>query len=130
MNYVLLLGRLLYSLIFILAGISHFSRETIQVAADRGFPMASFLVPASGVLLLLGGLSILLGFKARYGAWLIVIVMVPLTLFIHRFWGVHESMQMLQKIMFLKNLSMIGGALIIAYFGSGPLSVDRHKGKK
>lgn len=130
MNYVLLLGRLLYSLIFILAGISHFSHETIQMAADHGFPMASFLVPASGVLLLLGGLSILLGVKARYGAWLIVIVMVPLTLCIHRFWGVHESMQMLQKIMFLKNLSMIGAALIIAYFGSGPLSVDKHKAKK
>jgi putative oxidoreductase len=130
MNYVLLLGRLLYSLIFIIAATGHFSRETIQMAADHGFPMASLLVPVSGILLLLGGLSIVLGFKARYGAWLIVIVTVPLTLCMHRFWEVHSSMQMLQKIMFLKNLSMIGGALIIAYFGSGPLSIDKRKGKK
>lgn len=125
MDYVLLLGRICYSLIFILSGIGHFSKHTINMVAHHGVPMANILVPLSGVLLLLGGASILLGYKARCGAWLIWIVLVPMTIGMHRFWGLHESQQILQKIMFLKNLSILGGALIIAYFGSGPFSLDK-----
>lgn len=126
LKYVLLLGRIFYSTIFILSSIGSFSRQSIDFAAARGVPLASVLIPLSGILILLGGLSILLGYKARYGAWLIVIYLVPLTLLLHRFWGVEDPMRAgLQQVMFLKNLSMLGAALIIAYFGSGPLSLDR-----
>ncbi len=90
--------------------------------------MASFLVPASGLIGLVGGLSILIGCKARIGAWLIVIFLVPITLTMHRFWGVADPLQAsLQQAMFMKNISMLGAALIIAYFGSGPMSVDKKR---
>lgn len=126
MKYILLLGRIFYSTIFILSALGHFSKQSIHFAASLGVPMASFLVPLSGILILLGGISILLGYKARYGAWLIVVFLVPVTLVIHRFWGIADPMKAgLQQVMFLKNLSMLGGALIIAYFGSGPMSIDR-----
>jgi putative oxidoreductase len=128
MKYVLLLGRIFYSLIFILASIENFSRESIDFAAARGVPIASILVPLSGILILLGGLSILLGYKARYGALLIVIFLIPVTLVLHKFWGIDDPMKAgLQQAMFLKNLSMLGAALIIAYFGSGPLSLDKKR---
>ena len=124
MNIILLLGRIFFSAIFILSSLGHFLKGTIAYAASMGVPYPGLLVPASGVLALLGGLSILLGFKARWGAWLLVIFLVPVTLTIHRFWGLADPMMAgLQKIMFLKNLSMLGGALLIAYFGSGPLSI-------
>lgn len=126
MKYVLLLGRIFYSVIFILSAISHFSEQSITYAAARGVPLASLLVPASGALILLGGLSIFIGYKARLGAWLIVIFLIPVTLMIHRFWGIADPARAsLQQVLFLKNLSMLGGALIIAFFGAGPLSVDR-----
>ena len=126
MKYILFVGRIFYSMIFILSSIGHFSRRSINYAASQDVPMASFLVPIAGIFILLGGLSILLGYKARYGAWLIVIFLVPVTLIIHNFWGISDPMKAgLQQVMFLKNLSMLGGALIIAYFGSGPLSLDR-----
>jgi len=126
MNYVLLLGRIFYSLIFILSSLGHFSQKSIHYATSRGVPMAEFLVPAAGILILLGGLSILLGYRARMGAWLIVIFLVPVTLIVHRFWGMSDPVRAsLQQVMFLKNLALLGGALIITYFGSGPFSLTK-----
>jgi putative oxidoreductase len=87
--------------------------------------MASLLVPASGVLALLGGLSVLIGWKARFGALLLMLFLIPVTLMMHRFWGLDDPQAaMLQRIMFMKNVSMLGGALILAYFGAGPISID------
>lgn len=124
-KYIVLLGRICYSAIFILASINHFSRATISWAASQGVPMASVFVPLSGLIGLLGGLSILLGYKARYGAWLVVIFLIPITFSMHQFWNEPDPMVVkMQQIMFLKNLSMIGAALLISRFGSGPFSVS------
>jgi len=128
MKYVVLLGRALYAAIFIIAGPGHFSAATISYAAHQGVPMASIAVPLSGLMALVGGLSILVGYSARYGAWLIVIFLVPVTLIMHRFWGVpNPAMAQVQQIMFMKNLSMLGAALLIVHFGSGPFSIDSRK---
>src|SRR5215472_4737565 len=70
---VIFLGRLLFVLMFLMAGFTHFSKPIIGFAASQGVPLASIIVPASGLLALLGGLSILFGYCARLGAWLIVI---------------------------------------------------------
>jgi len=124
MKYIALLGRVLYSAIFILAAPGHFQAGHIQYAAQAGVPMPNILVPLSGLVALLGGLSILLGFKAKCGAWLIVLFLVPVTVLMHRFWGITDpQMVMMQQAQFMKNVSMLGGALLIAHFGSGPLSI-------
>ncbi len=129
MKYLVLLGRLLYSLIFVTAGLGHFSKETIGYAAAQGVPMASILVPLSGLMALAGGLSILLGYRARWGAWLLVFFLVPVTVMLHKFWGIADPMMaQMQQIMFMKNLSMLGGAFLISYFGAGPLSLDARLG--
>ncbi|MCE5318061.1 MAG: DoxX family protein [Parachlamydia sp.] len=123
---IALLGRILFSLIFIFSSFGHFTQQYVQYAAAQGVPLPSFLVPLSGLMAFLGGVSILLGFKARYGAWLIILFLIPVTLFMHKFWGLTDPSQtMMQYINFMKNTAMLGGALLIAYFGSGPLSVDR-----
>lgn len=122
-------GRVLFSLIFIISSFGHFSKQTIAYAASQGVPLASLAVPLSGVLALAGGLSILLGYRARLGAWLIAIFLVPVTLLIHKFWGITDPMAaQMQQIMFFKNVTMLGGALLISQFGAGPLSFDaRHE---
>ncbi len=126
MKYIVLLGRILYAAIFIIAGPGHFKAATIAYAASKSVPLPSILVPLSGAIAIVGGLSILLGFKAKYGAWLIVVFLVPVTFMIHDFWTVVEPMsRMMQLINFEKNMSMLGGALLITHFGSGPLSVDK-----
>ncbi len=125
MKYSVLLGRILYSAIFIMANLFHFSSQAIEHAASEGVPMAQVLVPLSGIIGLAGGFSILLGYKAKWGGWLLVIFLVPVTIMMHKFWGIADPQAaMMQQVMFMKNVSMMGGALLIAYFGAGPLSLD------
>jgi putative oxidoreductase len=125
MRYLTLPGRILFSLIFLMSAPMHFTAKTIGYAASQGVPAAHFFVPLSGLLAIAGGLSVLFGFRARIGAWLLVAFLVPVTMSMHAFWLVSDpQMAMLQRAMFFKNLSMLGGALLIAYFGAGPVSVD------
>ncbi|MCU1303379.1 MAG: hypothetical protein JWQ87_3663 [Candidatus Sulfotelmatobacter sp.] len=125
---VVLLGRFLFVLIFLMSGPRHFLSQTIAYAASQGVPMASIAVPFSGVLALAGGLSILLGYRARIGAWLIVLFLALVTPLMHKFWGVTDPMMyQMQFVMFMKNVSMIGGALLITQLGSGPWSLDARR---
>ena len=74
-----------------------------------------------------GALSILLGYRARLGAWLIAIFLIGVTP-MHKFWGIAgPMMQQMQMVMFMKNLAMLGSALLITQFGSGPWSLDSSK---
>jgi putative oxidoreductase len=127
-NALVLLGRLLYALIFLMAAPNNFSKQAIAYAASQGAPLASIGVPLMGVISLVGGLSIVLGYRAKIGAWLIVVFLLVVTPIMHKFWGLTDPMMaQVQMIMFLKNLSMLGGALLIAQFGAGPLSLDTRR---
>jgi putative oxidoreductase len=111
-----------------MSGPRHFLSQTIAYAASQGVPLASIAVPVSGVIALLGGLSILLGYRAKLGAWLIVLFLVGVTPMMHRFWVVSDPMMyQVQFAMFMKNVSMLGGALLISQFGSGPWSLDARR---
>jgi putative oxidoreductase len=125
---VALLGRFLFVLIFLMAAPNHFSSQTIAFAASQGVPLAPIAVPLSGVIALAGGLSILLGYRARIGAWLLVLFLAGVTPMLHNFWTVADPMmRQMQMIMFMKNLSMLGGALFITQFGAGPWSLDARR---
>jgi putative oxidoreductase len=125
MKYAVLAGRQLFSLIFILSSARHFSSQTIATAAAHGVPLPDLLVPVSGIIALVGGLSILLGFQTRVGACLLVIFLVPVTLMMHNFWSVSDPMTLqIERAMFLKNVAMLGVALVISYFGADPFSLD------
>jgi putative oxidoreductase len=125
MNYLTLAARILFSLVFILAAPRHFSQEGISHAADLGVPFAAVVVPISGVMAITGGLSVAAGYHAKWGAWLLVAFLVPVTLMMHAFWKLHDPAQIhIQQAMFAKNLSMLGAALLITQLGAGGLSVD------
>jgi len=127
---VVFAGRLLFSFIFIFGGLNDFSHQTIGYAATQGVPLAAIAVPLSGVLAIAGGLSILLGYHARIGAWLIALFLVAVTPMMHNFWAAKDPMMaQMQMIMFLKNLSMLGGALLISQLGAGPWSLDARRSK-
>src|ERR1035438_781940 len=92
MKYIVLVGRILFSFIFIMTIMGHFSQQDICFAAAAGVPLASFAVPISGIIALLGGLSIAFGYKAKWGAWLIVLFLVPITIMMHNFWAAPDKM--------------------------------------
>ena len=123
-------GRFFYALVFLLSSPGHFQRSTMDYAAGHGVPMANILSPLSGLMILIGSLSIMLGYKSRFGALLIILFLIPVTLVMHDFWNLTDPMQvMFQRAMFMKNTSMLGAALLIFYFGSGPLSLDNRNPK-
>ena len=127
---VVVLGRLFFVLIFLMSGPLHFSKQEVAYAAAQGVPLPAILVPFSGLLAVAGGLSILLGYRAKLGAWLIVLFLIPVTLMLHKFWTVTDPMMaQLQMILFMKNVSMVGGALLISQFGAGPFSLDARRSR-
>src|SRR5262249_34059636 len=95
-----------------------------------GVPFASIAVPISGLFAIIGGLSIALGYRTRLGAWLIVLFLVSVTIMMHAFWNVSDPMmRQMQMANFLKNVSLLRGALAFTYFGAGPVSIDEHESK-
>lgn len=125
MKAIPLIGRILFSLIFIVSAIGHFSPTTIDMASAAGVPLAQITVPFSGIMELVGAMLIILGYRGRIGALLIAAFLVPVTLMMHPFWATPTAVEaMMHKAMFMKNMSLFGAALIIAYLGTGPYSLD------
>jgi len=128
--YAVLLGRALFAAIFLISAPGHFMAGTIAFAAQQGVPFAGVLVPLSGVLALAGGLSVLLGYRAKLGAWILIAFLVPVTLALHKFWGIADPMTaQMQWAMFWKNVSILGGALVMTQLGAGPLSLDARRSR-
>jgi putative oxidoreductase len=121
---------LFFAAIFLTAGPNHFAKQTIGYAASQGVPLASIAVPVSGLLGLIGGLSILLGYRAKIGAWLIALFLIPVTFMMHKFWTVSDPMTaQVQMVMFMKNVAILGGALLLSQFGAGPWSLDARRSR-
>ena len=125
-RYAPLVGRILMSLIFLISGtfkILGFS-GTAAFMASKGMPAASLLLVAALLTELAGGLSLLLGFKARWGALLLFLFLIPTTLIFHNFWAVPAAAAQTEMGNFIKNLGLMGGLLMVVAFGPGAFSVD------
>jgi putative oxidoreductase len=130
MPYLVLLGRILFAAIFLAAAPRHFTSEAAAHAAELGVPLARLAVPLSGVLAIAGGLGVLLGYQTRISAWLLVAFLAPVTVMMHAFWRLDDPVAIhTQQGMFMKNLAMLGAALVIAWAGAGPLSLDARLGR-
>jgi len=124
-RYLALIGRQLFSVIFIIASAGHFTPGTIALASQHGVPMAGLLVPLSGLIALTGGLSILFGYRARIGGALLVLFLVPVTFTMHDFWAAPDQATFrLELVLFARNIVLLGCALLVTHVGSGPLSLD------
>jgi putative oxidoreductase len=86
--------------------------------------MANILVPMAGVIALVGAASVVLGWQARIGGLLLVLFLLPATFIMHRFWQLDGAEAQAQFGNFIRNLSLLGGALYVTHFGAGPYSID------
>jgi putative oxidoreductase len=129
-RFLVPVGRFLFALIFLVSTPLHFQHAGVAYAAQAGTPLPALLVPLAGLLALFGGLSVLFGYHARIGALLLAVFLVPVTLIMHAFWSAPDAATaMLERVMFMKNLAMFGAALLLMYFGAGPISVDARQGR-
>lgn len=125
-EFIVPIGRVLLSLIFVIAGFTHFTGATISYAASAGVPFADILVPISGVMAIVGGISVALGVKARMGAMLLILFLIPVTFMMHNFWAIEDAQAAQQQMThFLKNIAIFGGLFFVAYYGAGAYSWDR-----
>ncbi len=130
MKYAVLIGRILFSLPFILFGLNHLMKLDAMsgYAASKGVPAATFVVIVTGIMIIAGGLSVMLGYKAKLGAWLLVVFLVPTAFIMHGFWGIEDAMMAQNEMAhFFKDLALAGGALLITHFGTGPYSLDERQ---
>jgi len=146
-KFICFLGRLCFSAIFIVAGINKimnwdaseqylvnqmldivsrsYTEGWAQSLFDHLLPLAPTLLVLATIAELGGGLLILLGLQVRFGAFILCLFLIPTTFLFHNFWALEGSEQQLQMIMFLKNLSIFGGALVLLAFGKGPKAVKK-----
>ncbi len=92
----------------------------------QSIPAPHVIVPLAGIFSFIGGLSILLGYRSKHGAWLIILFLAATNFSMHRFWMFPDPItKEFQQLMFMKNISLLGAAFIISFFGSGPYSLDK-----
>jgi putative oxidoreductase len=116
MTYLFLLGRILFGGFFVISGYNHFRHHSnmTQYALSKKVPMASLAVWMSGALILLSGLSIILGIYPTLGLWGIIIFLIPTTFMMHNYWQVADpGLRMGEQINFKKNLALLGAALAL-----------------
>ncbi len=95
--------------------------------ASEGVPTPKIMLVGAIVFLILGSVSIIVGYKARIGAALLLVFLILATYFFHDFWNFQGAEQQPQVIQFMKNLSMMGTMVFLMANGSGPASVDANR---
>ena len=116
MDYVFLVGRILYGGFFVLGGINHFQHLQMMAgyAGFKGVPAPKPAVILSGLLIIVGGLSVMIGMYPTVGVACIVIFLVPVTLMMHTFWSdTDQQMALNNRVNFQKNVALIGGGLAL-----------------
>ncbi len=114
MKLAFLLGRIAFGGFFVYNGINHFKQREMlsRYAGAKRVPKPDVAVLLSGVLMLMGGGSILLGIKPKYGALAIITFLAGVSPVIHDFWNVQDPGQRMHDLVnFSKNLALLGAAL-------------------
>jgi uncharacterized membrane protein YphA (DoxX/SURF4 family) len=116
MEIAFLIGRIVIGLYWLNGAVTHFTqaKSMVPYAKMKGVPFAELAVPGTGVLLLIGALSILTGIYPVIAVAALAIFLVPVTIMMHNFWAIEDQMmRMNDMIMFTKNMSMLGYTLIL-----------------
>lgn len=122
-----LVGRFLLAALFLKSGLGKIGgfEQTLGYMASKGIPLTQLALIVTIILEIGAGALLVIGWRARMAALALFIWMIPVTLLFHNFWAVAPDAKMIQSIMFYKNISIMGGLLLVVGLGSGPLSLKR-----
>src|SRR3984885_3744074 len=130
---VTVLARVMLCTIFFMAAVGnnipHFN-DIAKVMASVGIPAPQLMLVGAIVFLIAGSLSVIVGYRARWGAALLLTFLVLASYYFHPFWKLEGQAQQDQMIHFMKNLSMMGAMLFVIANGSGPMSWDAWLAKR
>ncbi|MBU0589885.1 MAG: DoxX family protein [Gammaproteobacteria bacterium] len=121
-----LAGRLLLALVFLPAGISKISgfAGTAGYIASKGLPLPEVGAAIAIAVEVVGGLALIAGWGTRWAAVVLAVFTLVASYFFHNYWTLPVDQQMMQQLMFFKNIGIVGGLLILAAHGAGAWSVD------
>lgn len=124
-----LVGRLLIAALFLPAGLSKVSgfAGTVGYIASVGLPLPTVAAAAAVVLEIGGGLALIAGFGTRAAALALAGFTLVASFFFHAFWSVPAEQQMVQQLMFFKNIAVTGGLLTLFAWGAGAWSLDARR---
>jgi putative oxidoreductase len=133
-DVILLVGRVALGAIFVKSGLQKLLAlgAFAAVLSSRGLPAAAILAGIGATVEFVGGVLIVTGFRTRCASLLMILFVIVATAISHRFWEFAEPARRLQESQFFKNLSIIGGFVLLFSTGSGRYSVDRwwRRGKR
>ncbi len=124
------LGRIMIATIFLTSAVGNKIPNFNSIAgfmASEGVPAPQLMLVGAIAFLIVGSVSVILGYKTRIGAALLLVFLVLATYFFHDFWNVPEQEQQNQMIQFMKNLSLMGTMVFLIAVGPGVCSFDNRK---
>ena len=125
-NPLALVGRLLLALLFLPAGIGKITgfAGTVGYIGSVGLPLPALGAVIAIVVEIVGGVALIAGFGTRIAALILALFTLAALFFFHAYWAVPADQQFVTQLLFMKNVSVAGGLLLISALGAGPLSVD------
>jgi len=128
-NPLALIGRILLAILFVPAGFSKIAgfAGSVGYATAMGLPLPQVGVAIALVIELFGGLALLIGYRTRLAAIALAVFTLVASFFFHAYWALPAEQQMMQQLMFFKNIAITGGLLAFAAFGAGGLSLDARR---
>jgi len=126
-DLTVLFGRVLLAAMFIISGYGKLTGfdGTAGYVASKGLPVAQVLVAIAILIEIGGGLAIVIGWKTRWAATAFIVFLIVITPIFHNYWAVAPDQMQGQQINFMKNLTILGGMLLLLGFGPGRYSLDK-----
>lgn len=125
-NPLSLVGRLLLAALFLPAGIAKIGgfAGTAGYIASVGLPLPQVAAAIAIIVEIGGGIALIAGFGTRFAALALAVFTVVASVFFHNYWALPAEQQMMQQLMFFKNIAVVGGLLTLAAWGAGSWSLD------
>ncbi len=121
-----LVGRIFLSFIFIYEAVDSiwYFKNTKETMSEYGIHFQQDLLLIGAIfLLILGGVLLLIGYRSAFGVALLLVYWIPVTFIVYSFWNDDEPVRRINAIMFMKNIAIIGGLLLVYVNGSGKYSI-------
>ena len=128
-NPVSLVGRILLAALFLPAGIGKLTgfAGTVGYITSVGLPLPQVAAAIALVVEIVGGIALITGFGTRFAALALAVFTVVASIFFHNYWAAPAEQQMIQQLMFFKNIAVVGGLLTLAAWGAGSWSLDARR---
>lgn len=128
-NASALIGRVLIAALFIPAGISKIGgfEGTVGYIASVGLPLATAGAIVAILVEVVAGAALLVGYRTKQAALVLALFTLVATVLFHNFWAMSEDQAFMQQLMFMKNIAVVGGLLVVAALGGGAWAIQRNQ---